>query len=73
MNARYFHWLGVTSVRCPDCGADLMPGVDLTPEAEHQRQMQREYEERCSRQFEEYVCSLKTDVPPPPEKPHGQT
>lgn len=28
-NAEYFYWLGVTSVRCPDCGADLPPGVDL--------------------------------------------
>lgn len=28
-NAEYFTWLGVTSVRCPDCGADLMPGAVL--------------------------------------------
>lgn len=28
-NAHYFSWAGVTSVRCPDCGADLLPGVDL--------------------------------------------
>ena len=23
--AEYFYWLGVTSVRCPDCGSDVMP------------------------------------------------
>lgn len=29
MNADYFSAWGVTSVRCPDCGADLLPGVQL--------------------------------------------
>lgn len=28
-NAKNFYHLGVLSVRCPDCGADLMPGVNL--------------------------------------------
>jgi hypothetical protein len=27
LNAYTFEWLGVISIRCPDCGADLMPGV----------------------------------------------
>lgn len=27
-NAYMLRWLGVTSVRCPDCGADLFPGHD---------------------------------------------
>ena len=22
-NAYYFYWLGVTSIRCPDCGSDV--------------------------------------------------
>jgi hypothetical protein len=31
-NAYYFDYLGVTSIRCDDCGADLMPGY--TPSTE---------------------------------------
>ncbi|WP_283608568.1 hypothetical protein [Faecalispora anaeroviscerum] len=29
LNAYPFAWLGVTSIRCPDCGADLSPGFKL--------------------------------------------
>lgn len=30
-NAEYFTWLGVTSVRCPDCGADLSYPITTEP------------------------------------------
>ena len=33
-NAYPFYWLGVMSIRCDDCGADLPPGVDLTKSSE---------------------------------------
>ena len=28
-NANYYYHLGVASVRCDDCGADLPPGLDM--------------------------------------------
>lgn len=34
LNAYPFYYAGVMSVRCDDCGADLMPGVDLTGQNE---------------------------------------
>ena len=30
-NAYPFYHLGVLSTRCNDCGADLLPGVDMRP------------------------------------------
>jgi len=45
-SANPFYWAGVLSMRCDNCGADLLPGVDLMRDVE-QEQYDYEYQNYC--------------------------